>query len=65
MKEGANRAEQLQMSAGTKTATGGERGHRESGLDVQGENWIWKQQREGRGRQEEIAGVEWQENEGG
>lgn len=29
------------------------------------ENWIGKQQREGRGSQEEIARVEWQENERG
>lgn len=35
-KEGAHSAEQLQMSAGMKTAVAGERGYTESGLDVWG-----------------------------
>lgn len=41
---------------------GRERGSRER-VGMFRENWIGKQQREGRGSQEEIARVEWRENE--
>lgn len=48
-KEGAHRAEQLQMSAGMKTAVAGERGYTESGLDVWGK--LYRETTEGGERQ--------------
>lgn len=48
-----------------KTAMAGERGYRGRVGWMYRENWIGKQQREGRGRRGEIAGLEWQENERG
>lgn len=65
MEEDGQGVERLGMRTGMKTAMAVERGDREGVGWMCRANWMGKQQREGRGRQDEIVRVEWQENERG